>query len=50
MIGNIFVVLLGIAALMVGVVVVWYAVGLVVLRGVSLLFPLVGGKKRKKGS
>jgi hypothetical protein len=48
-VGQIIVALLGMAVLIAGVVAVWYTVGLLVLRAVSFLFPLAGGKRRKKG-
>ena len=44
---QVLIVLAGIIALIAGVIVVYYAVSLVVLRGVSLLFPLTGRRRRK---
>ncbi len=47
-IGQIFLVLAGLAVLIVGVVTIWYVVGLLVLSGVSRLFPLTGRRTRQK--
>ncbi len=44
-IGQILVALLGMAALIAGVVTIWYAVGFLVLSAVSHLFSLSGRKK-----
>ena len=48
MVWQILIALLGMAGLVVGVVTIWYVVGFVVLRAVSLLFPLTGRRPRKK--
>jgi hypothetical protein len=47
-IGQVLIAVLGMAVLIVAVVAVWYAIGLVVLSGVSRLFPLTGRRARKK--
>ena len=44
-IGQVLIVLLGMAALIAGVVTIWYAVGFLVLSAVSRLFSLTGRKK-----
>jgi hypothetical protein len=49
-IAQIIIALLGMAALIVGVVTIWYVVSFVVLSGVSRLFPLTGRRPRKKGT
>ena len=48
MIGQIFIALLVMVALIVGVVTIWYVVSFLVLSGVSRLFPLTGRRPRKK--
>ncbi len=48
-IGQILIAVLGMAALIVGVVTIWYAVGFLVLSAVSRLFSLTGRRTRKKG-
>jgi hypothetical protein len=48
-IGQILIALLGMAALVVAVVTMWYVVGFLVLSGVSRLFPLMGRRTREKG-
>lgn len=48
-IGQILIALFGMAALIVGVVTIWYVVGFLVLSGVSRLFPLTGRRTREKG-
>jgi hypothetical protein len=41
------IVLSGIVALLAGVIIVWYVISLLVLTGVSVLFPLSGRRARK---
>ena len=48
MIGQLLLALLGMAALIIAVVTIWYAVGLLVLSAVSRVFPLTGRKSRQK--
>jgi hypothetical protein len=48
MVWQILIALLGMAALIVGVITMLYLVSFLVLRGVSLLFPLSGRRPRKK--
>jgi hypothetical protein len=47
-IGQILIALVGLVVLMVGTVGIYYLVSFLVLRGVSLLFPLSGRRPRKK--
>jgi membrane protein implicated in regulation of membrane protease activity len=47
-IGHIFIAVLGLAALIVGVVTIWYVVSFLVLSGVSRLLPLTGRRPREK--
>jgi hypothetical protein len=45
---QVVIVLAGIVALVAGVITVYYAISLVVLRSVSWLFPLSGRRPRKR--
>ena len=47
-IGQIVIAILGMAALIVATVTIWYLVGFLVLSGVSRLFPLTGRRSREK--
>ena len=40
----------GLIALLAGAILVYYAISFIVLRGVGLLLPLAGRRKRKKGT
>ena len=48
-IGQILIAVAGMAALIVAVVTIWYVIGILVLSGVSRLFPLTGRRTREKG-
>jgi hypothetical protein len=48
-IGQILIAVFGMAALIAGVVTIWYLVGLLVLAAVSRLLPLTGRRTRRKG-
>jgi hypothetical protein len=47
-IGQIIIALVGMAALILGVVAIWYGFGFLVLTAVSRLMPLAGRTPRKK--
>lgn len=48
-IGQVIIALVGMAALILGVVAIWYGFGYLVLLGVSRLMPLTGRTTRKRG-
>ena len=45
---QILIAVLGMAGLIAGVIIIWYVVSFLVLRGVSLLFPLTGRRPKNK--
>ena len=48
MLWQIFIAVLGLVALIIVTVTIWYVLSFLVLSGVSVLFPLAGRRRRKK--